>query len=69
MVVPCLGNALETILGHLKAVFPPAAACLANQGTSSGPGSHLAPSGTGVAADLLLDEDDEDDEGVCPHHM
>ena len=67
MVVPCLGSALETILGHLKAVFPPVAACLANQGASSGPGSHLAPSG--VAADLLLDEDDEDDEGVCPLHM
>lgn len=71
VVVPCLGNPLGTILGHLKAVFPPAVACLAAQGSSSGPGGSLASSGTGLSADLVFEDDDdeEDDEGGTAYHV
>ena len=65
MVSACLGKPLATILGHLKAVFPPAAACLAAQGgaASSSPPAQGIPTS---AADLMLDED-EDEEGASAH--
>lgn len=59
VVMPCLGAPLATILGHLKSVFPPAAACLAAQGASSGPSGSLAPSGS---PDLMWDDDEEEDQ-------
>ncbi len=65
VVVPCLGAPLATILGHLKSVFPPAAACLAAQGASNSPTGSLAPSGT---PDLMWDDDDEEeDQGTAGH--
>ena len=60
VVVPCLSTALATILGHLKAVFPPAAACLAAQGNAA---NRPAPGAPAVAGDTWLDEEDEEDEG------
>ncbi|KAL0052590.1 hypothetical protein WJX82_004414 [Trebouxia sp. C0006] len=59
VVVPCLGAPLATLLGHLKSVFPPAAACLAAQGASNVPTGSLAPSGT---PDLMWDDDEEEDQ-------
>ena len=59
VVMPCLGVPLATILGHLKSVFPPAAACLAAQGASNGPTGSLASSGT---PDLMWDDDEEEEE-------
>ena len=70
VVVPCLGNPLATILGHLKSVFPPAAACLAAQGTSNSPNAGLVPSSAGAATDLVWDDDEDDeDQGIASRHM
>ncbi|KAL0036308.1 hypothetical protein WJX77_001773 [Trebouxia sp. C0004] len=59
VVMPCLGAPLATILGHLKTVFPPAAACLAAQGASNGPTGSSAPSGS---PDLMWEDDEEEDQ-------
>ena len=68
--MPCLGNPLATILGHLKSVFPPAAACLAAQGTSNSPNAGLVPAGTGADTDLVWDDDeDEEDQGIATRDM
>ena len=58
MVSACLGKPLATILGHLKAFFPPAAACLAAQGRASS-NSPVAQGTAMLSADLVLDEDEE----------
>ena len=61
VVMPYLANVLGTILGHLKAVFPPAAACLAAQGSCKTP---RAGQGQPATTDLVLDDDEEEDEGA-----
>ena len=66
MVAPCLSSALGSILGHLKGVFPPAAACLAAQGTAA---NRPAPGAPAIARDAWLDEDEEDDEGNAAYWL
>ena len=64
MIGKCLGKPLASILGHLRAVFPPAAACLAAQGSSSSPADPLNQTGPAMAGNLMLDDYAEEEEGL-----
>ena len=52
------------MLGHLRAVFPPAAACLSAQGSSSSPAGPFSQADPAMAGNPMLDADnDEEEEG------